>query len=164
MHINYTLYFFIPLLIFSCLYSYHMAVKSKDERPFPHSTISNTACHYPQDIVFRFLMLPAGSFLILIYFVSFQYLKREKKRIGFPFSTEQWLKKWSLLSVIGYYCGIATIDGAGYPNILIIGAIGFFIVLFLTTGAITIVMREMYMWDTTSFSRTSIWVKSIIVG
>ena len=30
MHINYTLYFFIPLLIFSCLYCYHMAVKKKD--------------------------------------------------------------------------------------------------------------------------------------
>ena len=30
LHINYTLYFFIPLLIFSCLYSYHMAVKKKE--------------------------------------------------------------------------------------------------------------------------------------
>ena len=30
MHINYTLYFFIPLLIFSCLYCYYMAVKNKN--------------------------------------------------------------------------------------------------------------------------------------
>ena len=86
-HINYMLYFFIPLLIFSCLYSYHKAVKDKDERPFPHATITNTACHYSQDIVFRGLMLPAGSFITLIYFVAYQFLKKEKKRINFPFST-----------------------------------------------------------------------------
>ena len=30
MHINYTIYFFIPLLIFACLYCYYMAVKNKN--------------------------------------------------------------------------------------------------------------------------------------
>lgn len=73
-HLNYVLYFFIPLLIFACLYSYHMAVSAKQEKPFPHATITNTACHYPQDIVFRWLMLPAGSFIVLLYFVVFRWL------------------------------------------------------------------------------------------
>lgn len=109
-------------------------------------------------------MLPAGSFITLIYFVAFQYLKKQKKRIDFPDSTEQWLKKWALLSVIGFYCAIGTIDGAGYPDIHSIGAVFFFIVLYVTAGAITIVMREMHSWDTTSFTKKSITVKIIIVG
>ena len=109
-------------------------------------------------------MLPAGSFIVLIYFVAFEYLKKEKKRIDFPFGTEQWLKKWSLISVVGFYCAIGTIDGAGYPDIHSIGAIFFFIVLFITAGTITIVMREMHRWDTTSFSSKSILIKIIIVG
>ena len=164
MHINYPLYFFIPLLIFACLYCYYRAVKQKDERPYPHATITNTACHYSQDIVFRALMLPAGSFIVLIYFVAFQWLKCLKKNMDFPFGTEQWLKKWAIASVFGFYCAIGTIDGAGYPNIHSIGAVAFFIILYLTAGAITIVIREMHLWDTSVFSITSLRVKIILVG
>ena len=74
------------------------------------------------------------------------------------------MKKWSLVSVVGFYCAIGTIDGAGYPAIHGIGAVFFFIILYLTSGAITIVMREMHEWDYTAFSKKSIVVKIIIIG
>ena len=109
-------------------------------------------------------MLPAGSFIVLIYYTAFQFLKVEKKKIDYPEGTNQWLKKWALISVFGFYCAIGTIDGAGYPSIHSIGAVSFFIVLFVTAGAITLVMKDMHDWNSTSFNRTSIWVKIIIVG
>lgn len=164
LHINYLMYFFIPLLIFACVYCYHEAVKKKDERPFPHATITNTACHYSQDIVFRGLMLPAGSFIVLIYFTAFQYLKLEKRRTDYPEGTNQWLKNWALASVVGFYCAIGTIDGAGYPDLHSFGAVFFFIVLFVTAGAITLVMKDMRDWDSRLFSRKSILVKIVVVG
>ena len=34
-------------------------------KTLPHATITNTACHYSQDITFRSLMFPAGSQLHL---------------------------------------------------------------------------------------------------
>jgi hypothetical protein len=91
LHINYLLYFFIPILIFACVFSYHEAVSKKEEKPFPHATITNTACHYPQDIVFRYLMLPAGGFINLAYFCIFRWLSKESKRIGYPGSIYKWL-------------------------------------------------------------------------
>ena len=61
-----------------------MAVKQKQEKPFPHATITATACHYPQDIEFRFVLLLAGSFLNIVYFVVFKWTKIMIKDTGFP--------------------------------------------------------------------------------
>jgi hypothetical protein len=36
-------------------------------------------------------MLPAGSFIVLTYYVAFEWLKKLKKRIEFPFGVEGWL-------------------------------------------------------------------------
>jgi hypothetical protein len=162
-HINYLLYFFIPLLIFACLLCYWVAVLTKEEKPFPHTTITDTACHYPQDIVFRGLMLPAGSFVTLIYYIAFKWLESKKKQIEFPYSTESWIAPWAIISVGGFYCAIGTIDGAGYPDIHTIGAVFFFIVLFVTAGAITFVLREMRKWNSSCISRKSIMVKSVLI-
>jgi hypothetical protein len=163
-HLNYIMYYFIPLLIFACLYTYHMAVSSKQELPFPHTTITDTACHYPQDVVFRWLMLPAGSFIVLLYYIVFRWLGLEKQRGGFPFSTEQWLYKWATASVLGFYCAIGTIDGAGYPDLHTFGAVFFFIALFVVAGAVTMVMREMHNWDPKLVSRKSMLAKTVVFG
>lgn len=77
--IVYLLWFFIPLLVGTCLYSYHMAVSQKQEKPFPAATITATACHYPQDETFRFFMLSAGGFINLIYFTVFRWLRLVKR-------------------------------------------------------------------------------------
>ena len=109
-------------------------------------------------------MLPAGSFIVLIYYIAFQWLKMEKKRTQFPYSVEEWLQKWAIASVVGFYCAIGTIDGAGYPDLHSIGAVFFFITLFVTAGAITIVSREMDNWNPTTLTRGSLLTKMVIVG
>lgn len=139
--INYLLVCFIPLLIGACLYSYHMAVKQKQEKPFPSATITATACHYPQDIEFRFFMMAAGGFINLVYFIIFKWLKLLKRETGFPYSTEGWLYYLAQVSVLGFYCAVATIDGRGTTKIHGPGAVFFFIVLLIIVGAVTIVLR-----------------------
>lgn len=73
-HITYLMYIFLPILLLAPMYTYHMAVKSGEQRPYPHSTITNTACYYPQDITFRGTNLPAGSFICLIYYAVFKWV------------------------------------------------------------------------------------------
>jgi hypothetical protein len=57
------------------------------------------------------------------------------------------------LSVLGFLAAIGTIDGDGYPDIHSIGAVFFFIVLFLIVVSSTIVLRNMNHWDSTVLSR-----------
>lgn len=59
---------------------------------------------------------------------------------------------------------MATIDGAGYPIIHLIGSIFFFILLYVVAGAITIVLKEMHNWDPTVISRKSLITKRVVVG
>lgn len=66
--------------------------------------------------------------------------------------------------MIGFYCAIGTIDGAGYPELHDFGAIFFFIVLYIVAGTISIVMREMHNWDPTIIARKSIVSKLLIFG
>jgi hypothetical protein len=75
------LIFYIPIIIITPLYCYHMAVSHKQEKPYPAATITQTACHYPQDIVFRYTMLIAASLLALIFFLVFRWIELVAKRI-----------------------------------------------------------------------------------
>ena len=118
-----------------------MAVKQKQEKPFPHATITATACHYPQDIEFRFFFLGAGSFINIIYFVIFRWTKLLIKESQFPFTIEEWVFPVAQASIIGFYCAIATIDGKGTTPIHGPGAVIFFIILFICVGYITFVLR-----------------------
>lgn len=51
---------YIPAMILTPAYTYHMAVSHGQEKPFPSATVTSTACHYPQDIVFRYKMCYKG--------------------------------------------------------------------------------------------------------
>ena len=136
----------IPLLIFACLFSYHEAVKQKQEKPFPHATITATACHYPQDIVFRWLMLPIGFSLNLYYLILFKWIESTAKRIGYQGDTISWLYPIAQFSILGFYGAIATIDAKGTPFIHGLGAVVFFIILYILSVYSTIVIRDMYSW------------------
>lgn len=159
LHINYILIFFIPLLIFACLYTYHESVKKKQERPFPHATITNTACHYSQDIIFRWLMLPAGCFINLIYFIVFKWIAMQKALSAYPGDIYQWMHPLGQSSVLGFYAAIGTIDGSGYPSIHGIGAVIFFVALFFIATIMTLVLIDMYNWDPSIIARKSILLK-----
>ena len=158
--INKLLCFFIPLLIFACFFSYYMAVTKKETRPFPHTTITNMSRFYPQDLVFRYIMLPAGGFVSLIYFVLFKWLKELKQVVNYPHSTEQWLHLLGQLSILGFYGAVSTIDGGNLPLIHIIGALFFFLLLFLISSVVTVVLREMHRWSTSVIGRGSMLLKS----
>ena len=152
----------MPLLILSCLYSYHMAVQQKQERPFPHATITATACHYPQDIEFRFFLMIAGSFLNVIYFVIFKWTYKLIKETGFPYKMEKWLFPVAQVSVLGLYFATATIDGAGTTAIHGPGAVIYFIVLFICVGYITFILHQVRWWYTPSISIFSMTIKMIL--
>jgi hypothetical protein len=78
--VNYIFYFVLPILLTAPAYSYHMAVSHHEEKPYPHATITNTSCYYPQDITFRLGMLPFAAFINLAYYILFKWLKYEKKK------------------------------------------------------------------------------------
>lgn len=71
--IKYIVAYFAICLFVSPIYTYHMAVSQGQEKPFPSATITSTACHYPQDTLFRFLNLQAGSFLCLLYWLIYRW-------------------------------------------------------------------------------------------
>lgn len=66
------LWVILPLMIGAPFYTYHMAVTHDHVQPYPHTTVTDTATYYPQDIVFRFIMLISSSFLAFVFFVAFR--------------------------------------------------------------------------------------------
>lgn len=72
------------LLIFLPCYTYYIAVYKYGIAPFPHTTVTNTACPYPQNIAFRFGMMTASSFLALVFFCISKWIKYQKQRTNYP--------------------------------------------------------------------------------
>ena len=64
---------YVPIITLTPFYCYHMAVTQHQEKPFPAATITQTACHYPQDIAFRYFMLLASSILGLTFYMMFNW-------------------------------------------------------------------------------------------
>ena len=48
--LDYLLLIYVPLMVLTPCYTYYMAVSQGQEPPYPHATVTSTACHYPQDI------------------------------------------------------------------------------------------------------------------
>lgn len=72
--LNPILWVMVVAMVITPLYTYHMAVSKKEVPPYPHATITDTATHYPQDIVFRYVMLINSSFLALSFFVVYRWV------------------------------------------------------------------------------------------
>lgn len=108
-------------------------------------------------------MMIAGGFINLVYFIIFKWLKLLKRETEFPFSIEGWLYYLAQVSVIGFYCAVATIDGHGTTKIHGPGAVFFFIVLLIVVGAVTIVLREMKSWCSSVISDRSRLIKTSIL-
>jgi hypothetical protein len=65
------LWVYLPLMLLLPCYTYYMGVVY-EKKVDPWSTVTDTACPYPQNILFRFGMLTASSLLSLIYFALFR--------------------------------------------------------------------------------------------
>jgi len=83
LNVGYLIAAYVPFIILTPFYCYYMAVKHQQEKPYPAATITATACHYPQDIYFRYYMLIASSLLALIFFLIFRWISNVAKDSGF---------------------------------------------------------------------------------
>lgn len=82
--INPYVWLFNIFMIVTPLFCYYMAtIKQKKAKPFPHSTVTTTACYYPQDIAFRFFMLIAASFLSLMFYMICRWVNYQCKRVAY---------------------------------------------------------------------------------
>lgn len=109
-------------------------------------------------------MLPAGGFIYLVYFCIFKWIEKEKVRIEYPGDIYSWMLPLGQISTLGFLAAIGTIDGNGYPIIHDIGAVFFFVVLFLLAVTITLVLRDMHSWDPTVLNRTSYLLKTLFAA
>ena len=72
------LIFELVLLITLSMFTYYVAVYKDGIAPFPHTSVTDTACPYPQNIPFRFGMMTAASFLSLVFYCISKWLKYQK--------------------------------------------------------------------------------------
>lgn len=160
--LNYVIYFYLPIILLTPAYTYYMAVKHKQEPPFPHATVTNTACHYPQATVFRWTMTSAAGFLVLMFHVVFRFYEKEAKKYQYPGNTYSYMYWPTLLSVIGYMAAISTIDIGGTGTIHGAGAVYFFICLYFLVVNVTIISRNMRRWDSRFMSKCSLLQKIVV--
>lgn len=107
-------------------------------------------------------MLPAGGFICLVYYIAYKWLSVLKKKSEYPGPLFGSLYYWGEASVLGFYGAIATIDEKGTPPIHGIGAVFFFILLYIIATSITIVMWDLREWDSKIIGRRSINIKVTI--
>jgi len=70
----------------------------------------------------------------------------------------------SQASVFGFFAAIGTIDGKHpLPRIHSIGAVFFFILLFVVALNVTLLVRDIYKWDPSVISYKSKLMKTIII-
>ena len=159
--LNYVMWLFISAMIFAPWYTYHMAVSTGQEKPYPHATVTSTACHYPQDILFRFIMLFCSSLLALSFFIIFRWVEWQCKRVGFP-PPPAWQFYLAEFSIICYGITIGTIDEKGIGNLHTPCAIIFFIVWLVTIVNMTFFITRLRSWDTSTISRCSLIIKQLL--
>lgn len=161
-NLNFIIWVFGPPMMFAPLYTYHMAVKNHQEPPYPHATITSTACHYPQDIIFRFIMLISSSFLALSFFISFRWAQWQANRIGFH-QLPKWLFYLAQFSIICYGITIGTIDQKGIGKLHGPCAVTFFVIWFISLLNLTFYMIKMRQFDTSVIGWWSLFIKTILV-
>ena len=162
--INYVIYCYLTIVLLTPAYTYHMAVSHKQEPPFPHATVTNTACHYPQAQVFRWTMTSAGCFLTLIFHTVFRWYEMQAKKYSFPGNTYSYMYWPTMISVVGYLAAIGTIDTGGTGTVHTVGAVYFFIMLYFMVVNFTIIARKMRNWNTKFMSRFSLVAKVVVAG
>jgi len=162
LNVRYLILVYIPIAILTPFYSYYKAVSQKQEKPFPHATITQTACHYPQDIAFRYFMLIGSSILALIFFMMFRWVENVAKSVGFPKPISNLLYKVSLFSILLYGITIGTIDEKGTGPLHSPCAVGFFLILILSIMDMTLYMTELRNFYTPTIRKVSLRCKQLL--
>lgn len=162
MKLDRILCFYAPLALLAPLYTYYMAVYcEKSAKPFPHSTITQTANKYPQNIFFRYCCGIGSAILALIVTAIYHWIEFTAKRVGFrPMGRTSY---YCMLGAMLLFC-IATqsIDGQGNGPLHTPSAVLFFIVLEVFIVNTTLYLHRLHQWDTSSISARSLLVKEAL--
>ena len=151
----------VPSMIAATLYCYYMAVKYDNFEPFPHATVTKTARLYPQNIVFRFVMLIFSSTLCLSYFILFRWINSQAKRTEFE-QLPNYLFNLGIFSIFCYAVTIGTIDQNGTGKWHGPCAVTFFIIWMISIINITVYLTKLRNWDTTTISYKSLLCKQLL--
>lgn len=151
----------VPAMILAPCYTYYMAVSKGEEKPYPHTTVTDTATHYPQDIFFRYIMLVCSSVLALTFYALFRWAEWQARRTGFP-KPPFYQFYLAEASIFCYGVTIGTIDGEGIGNLHTPCAIIFFIIWLVTIVNMTAYLTKMRNWDTSTISLPSLRVKQAL--
>ena len=153
---------YVPIIIITPFYSYYKAVSQHQTKPYPYTTITNTACYYSQNIVFRYFMLIASSILALTFFMMFNWAAKVAKDAGFPKKVSNVLYNMSLFSIVLYGITIGTIDGKGTGSLHSPCAVGFFVILIWSIVEMTLFLTELRDYDWRTIKKTSLRCKQIL--
>jgi hypothetical protein len=75
--LDWVVLFYIPIIILTPCYTYYMCVIKNKECKAYHSTITQTANHYPQNTYFRFVMGIGASILVLCFHMIFRWINTQ---------------------------------------------------------------------------------------
>mgnify|MGYP003456218267 CR=1 FL=1 len=159
---NWLIYFYAPIAILSPLYTYYMAViVEKSAKPFPHSTITETANPYPQNLIFRFLCGIGIFVLALIFHTIFRYMNAQARKSNFP---EMHMAYYYLMLVglLGFCIATQSIDGKSNGPLHTPSAVIFFLILEIYIVYSTLYIHRLYQWDSSIMGARSLKVKELL--
>lgn len=142
------------------VFTYVMAVKEGEEKPFPNPSITDTACYYPQDIVFRLVMLTSAPIIALTFYMMVRWMDSQAHRVGFALFP-RWQFYLALGSVFFYSVTIGTIDGLDIGIWHTPCAYVFFIIWMMTVFSSTRYLTKLREWDTSVMCRASLTLKQL---
>ncbi|EAS00856.3 Frag1/DRAM/Sfk1 family protein (macronuclear) [Tetrahymena thermophila SB210] len=126
-----------PGIILTCLFTYIMAISKHEEEPFPYCTITATASHFPQSVVFRLNMLFISGVTLFFWFVIYSWLNFISKK----YQCGKVSAKLFQLAGLGSFffaMAVATIDtGKMNQNLHTFVALTFFIIWIAAIPLIT---------------------------
>lgn len=159
--LNRIIYVVVPAMIATTLFCYYMAVKYHEQKPFPYATVTATASHYPQDIVFRFVMLIFSSTLALLFYTVVRWMDKKAERAGFEKIPRYYLYS-GMFSIFCYCVTIGTIDEVGRGKWHGPCAVTFFVIWVVAIINITVYLTKLRNWDTSSLSLRSLTIKQLL--
>lgn len=153
---------YVPIIILTPFYCMYMAVAQKQEKPYPAATITSTACHYPQDIAFRYFMLIASSLLALIFYMLFRWVQAQAIVAQYDKPISKLLYSASMFSVPLYGITIGTIDEKGTGKLHGPCAVIFFLILIVCIINVTIYLTDLRAYKTSIINLTSLRAKQAL--
>jgi hypothetical protein len=159
LNLDLIIYIYAPITIFAPCYTYYMAVYvEKSAKPFPHSTITQTANKYPQNIVFRLICGIGSSIIVLLFNTIYRWIEIQASRSKFRKMSSVYYYLM-LIGLIGFCIATQTIDGLSNGPLHTPSALIFFICLETFIVYTTLYLHELHSWDTNIISSRSLLIK-----